>query len=218
MAFCINCGKENNGTSKFCVGCGKSMLLTNEAINTAPTKQFINEPKSKQNVYLVGGIISLLTIGAIIYFSTTKKDKKEEQTVSTNTISTATQQINTATVSSNNAEQKVRKYFDVATQRNFDNIYPYLENCTRYYSTNNPTRDDIYNDCSKYWDKVTDIEQTINSVRIEKTDYYNDCFVTMDYSFFSIKDQVQKYINSLVVKVRIDNNNNIIEIYEISRN
>ena len=99
----------------------------------------------------------------------------------------------------------------------FDDIYPYLSYCTRYYNDYNPSRGSIYKAAIGYWGKVTNITQTINYVSVEYIENGKIGLVNMDYSFFSIKDQVQKYIKNLSLRVQLDDDNNIIEIYELSR-
>ncbi len=219
MTFCITCGKENNETSKFCVGCGKPMVLAATA-NLNPS--YPKTKKSNKSIYIFLGIVGVLAVGGLIYWFTKKTETVKTEITSNINNTSSTQNITTNNsinnITSSEAVQKVRNYFAVTLSRNFDEIFPYLSKCKHYYSIYNPSKDDIYNDCSKYWDKATDIEQEIKNVRIEKTDNYNDCFVTMDYSFYSIKDQTRKYINNLAAKVRLDANNNIIEIYEVSRN
>jgi hypothetical protein len=83
MAFCINCGKENNESNKFCIGCGKA---TNETITISniEKKKLSTEKKSRKNIYLFLGSIGIISISILIYFLNSNKKKEivgEPQTV-----------------------------------------------------------------------------------------------------------------------------------------
>jgi hypothetical protein len=201
--------------------------------------------KSNTGLFWILGIIALAGVGLLVYFLTKKDEpktaaagdsgKNNKTTLVSNPDSLSKQKENTiqqpAPVASPQspasdgggtarvpiAEQKIRNYFEANQSRNAELVYSYLNYCTRFYEISNPTREKIITDLTAYWDRITNISQNIHSIQTEKAGDYLDCFVNMDYSFFSLKDQVNKTIQSLNIKLRLDNNYNIIEIYEISR-
>lgn len=239
MAFCNNCGKQNNETVKFCIGCGKPINISVQAQQSNPVVSYPQHPEPKKfnkPLFLILGIAVFLGLGTLVFFLVIKsedasnKDLMENANQKSNNSSNETYQVETIseipasqtsvttqTSETVTAEQHVRNYFEITTTKVFDNIYPYLTNCIRYYNNYNPTRESIYKDAIGYWGKITNITQTINYVTVEDIENGKNVLVNMNYSFFSIKYQEQKYISNLSVRVRLDNNNNIIEIYELSR-
>jgi hypothetical protein len=239
--FCVVCGKSMVPAVSI-----KTEPIPKPAPPPAaayPAFPSTNRPNT--GLFWILGIIALAGVGLLVYFLTKKDEpktaaaedsgKNTKTTMVSNPDSLSKQKDNTiqqpvavanpqppatdanATARVQIAEQKVRNYFEANQSRNADLVYSYLNYCTRFYDIYGPTREKIYADLTAYWDRITNISQNIHSIQTEKAGDYLDCFVNMDYSFFSLKDQVDKNIPSLNIKVRLDNNYNIIEIYEISR-
>ena len=242
MPFCKTCGKGNANNIKFCISCGKQLspAIQTEIANPSSAQtsypKYPTQHKPNTTLFIILSGIGLVVIGLLVYFLINKeKDNSNllaeikqtnNDTIATNTgtsqkAETITEvpasQSTYDTKSSTTPEQHIRNYFDVTTTKVFDDIYPYLSYCTRYYNDYNPSRGSIYKAAIGYWGKVTNITQTINYVSVEYIENGKIGLVNMDYSFFSIKDQVQKYIKNLSLRVQLDDDNNIIEIYELSR-
>jgi hypothetical protein len=233
MIFCNNCGRQNNGTTKFCTGCGRPMSPGVQSIQSNPAAaypEYAEPEKSNKALLLALGIAAVLSIAILVYFVVREPASTTDSIAVADNSNAATQNdaIKAETIAeipepkrepgeNITAEQHVRNYFEITTTQDFDNIYPYLTNCLRYYSDYNPTRESIYKAATGYWSKVTNITQTINYVTVENTENGKNVLVNMEYSFFSIKDQVQKTITNLSLNVQLDNSNNILQVYELSR-
>ncbi len=239
MPFCNSCGKQNNETVKFCIGCGKPLTLSVQAPQYSPVVSYPQYPATKNSnktLFIILGIAGVLGLATLTYFLAFKpkeasnKDLMENVDQKPNNTANETNKAETISeipapeanvIDQSNesvtTEQHVRNYFEITTSKVFDNIFPYLIYCTRYYNDYNPSRESIYKAAIGYWGKVTNITQTINYVTVESIENGKNILVNMDYSFFSIKDQQQKYITNLSLRMLLDNNNNIIEIYELSR-
>lgn len=238
MPFCKTCGKGNANNIKFCISCGKQLSPAIETEIANPSSAQTSYPKyptqhnPKTTLFIILSGIGLVVIGLLVYFlikynsNLLAETKQTNNQPTTNTGTSQKAEIITEVPASQSTyenkdnstpEQHVRNYFEVTTTKVFDIIYPYLTYCTRYYSDYSPNRESIYNAAIGYWGKVTNITQTINYVSVEYIENGKIVLVNMDYSFFSIKDQVQKYIKNLSLRVQLDDDNNIIEIYELSR-
>lgn len=94
--------------------------------------------------------------------------------------------------------------------RSFDDIYKYFDpNLERYWGINYPTYDELKAEYEKTWAKTENTEHS--NVRINKVSD-NTYDVMSTYSFFSLKDQKQKRVDSKIRFV-FNKENKIIRSY-----
>lgn len=180
------------------------------------------EPTKKSNAW-IWIILLLIAVAAagLYYYNLQQKDTSVDPEIQqTDTTQVAKpvvekpQPIEPAAPQENEADKEnareVRNLLMAEENRNFDEIYAHFSpNMERYWDINYPTYDELRDRYQHSWD-ITD-RANHSDVKVTKvgTNTYD---VSSTYSYFSVKDQVEKTVKSKVRYV-FDNSGRIIKTY-----
>ncbi|OJV56303.1 MAG: hypothetical protein BGO31_14530 [Bacteroidetes bacterium 43-16] len=196
--------------------------------NPAPQQQYTQAPtppapKKGGSGWIIGILLAVIAAGAGYYvWDLNKKDTSAppDVTATDNNIRKAdTVQKTPVPVQAPKPEQteedkkNARVIHDLLyaeSGRSFDDIYKYFDpNLERYWGINYPTYDELKAEYEKTWSKTESNEHS--NVRINKV-ADNTYDVMSTYSFFSLKDQKQKRVDSKIRFV-FNKENKIIRSY-----
>ncbi|MDZ4810929.1 MAG: zinc ribbon domain-containing protein [Bacteroidota bacterium] len=236
MSYCTKCGKQNPDTAKFCTGCG--ITLKPVVTQSIPTAVPINvnhplkteSPSKNKTKWLLIGIIVFLGLGAGIYFIFFNKKKDiDKATVTTdNVVPAADSAVRTNTTTTevtppvseavpSNTEtltaripQIIKDFYQMAETRNFDNLYDsYLTGIERYYGKTYPSRVELQTLFSNYYSANSNSFHDITNIQTTPYTDYTEAIVTLNYSYFVIKTQEQKYQSDIKVRFIFNKNGQI---------
>lgn len=190
---------------------------------TAPPSPPPPAPKKGGSGWIIGLLLVIIAAGAGYYvWDLNRKDTSAppEVTATDNNIKKAdTAQkapvpVQAAKPEQTEADKKnarvIHDLLYAESGRSFDDIYKYFDpNLERYWGINYPTYDELKAEYEKTWGKTENNEHS--NVRINKVSD-NTYDVMSTYSFFSLKDQKQKRVDSKIRFV-FNKENKIIRSY-----
>lgn len=195
----------------------------------APPQQHQNQyypaPKPKSKSGLVIGIFAALIIGAAAFYfwELSKKDTDAPPAVKATDSANINKQPEPEVVKPIKPAEPVQTEEDKTNARvihdllyaesthDFDKIYQYFSpNLERYWAINYPTYDELRNEYNNTWSKTENNEHS--NVRVNKV-AEKTYDVLSTYSFYSLKDQKQKRVDSKIRFV-FNNENKIIKAYK----
>ena len=97
--------------------------------------------------------------------------------------------------------QIIKDYYQLAESRSFDNLYDlYLSRIERYYGKTYPSRAELETLFSKYYATTSNSFHNITNIQTTSFADYTEAIVTLNYSYFVIKTQEQKYQSDIKVR------------------
>lgn len=107
----------------------------------------------------------------------------------------------------------IKNYLLAEEHRNFNEIYNcFSPTLFRYWDIQNPTRDQLLNRYNHAW---TVSENSVNDLKDIKKTGAREYVYTVDFTYFSTKDQMYKTVTDSKVKITFDSDYKIISIYGV---
>ena len=114
--------------------------------------------------------------------------------------------------------QYIKNYFILSEQRKVEEWYStYLNKCTLFYKIQNPTKDSILNLIKSYWVTSDEQKHDIQSIQWRPIKNGKEIFVTINYSYRIITQNLVKQIPKLKLQIILNRRNKVISIKEFSR-